>query len=125
MEEYSHLFAGDDPNFEEPREMSQALGELDLKVARQGELLPSGRHLGYMPGGGMRSAALADYLAAAINPQSGERVEAKEDVVYHASIWFFIQACSRQPPGLLCWRSKCCLGWRAWSATTSRPQTET
>lgn len=54
-----------------PGGMGALLDLLDRRVAGQGEFVPSGRHVGYMPGGGLFASGLGDYLAAAINCQSG------------------------------------------------------
>ena len=44
---------------------------LDKHVNSVGENLASGKHMAYMPGGGLYYSALGDYLAAATNCQSG------------------------------------------------------
>ncbi|TXB64891.1 pyridoxal phosphate-dependent decarboxylase family protein [Phaeodactylibacter luteus] len=56
---------------EEGRPMEELLAQLEQWVDRQGINPASGRHLGYVPGGGVYATALGDYLAAATNRYAG------------------------------------------------------
>ncbi|MHC4470619.1 MAG: pyridoxal phosphate-dependent decarboxylase family protein [Planctomycetota bacterium] len=56
---------------EAPSDPDAVLEALARHVDRPGINTASGRHLGYIPGGGIYHAALGDYLAAAINRYSG------------------------------------------------------
>jgi len=52
-------------------QMDEILDLYRHNVCETGINAASGRHLGYIPGGGLYYSALADYLAAATNPYSG------------------------------------------------------
>lgn len=56
---------------ENPRDISELLDFLGAEVDGQGINPASGYHLGYVPGGGLFPAALADFLAAVSNRYSG------------------------------------------------------
>lgn len=56
---------------EEGKPMERLLAEVRAKVDRAGINPASGKHLGYVPGGGVFPGALGDYLAAATNRYSG------------------------------------------------------
>lgn len=58
------------------RSLDQLLNLYQKEVAETGINAASGKHLGYIPGGGVFTAALADFLAAVTNPYAG---------VYYAS----------------------------------------
>lgn len=58
------------------RTMKDLLRTYRSEVVETGIVAASGKHLGYIPGGGIFIAAVADYLAAVTNPYSG---------VYYAS----------------------------------------
>ena len=61
-----------EPNFsEEPVSMDKLLPVIREIVDRQGINPASGKHLGYVPGGGLFPAALGDYLAAVTNRYAG------------------------------------------------------
>lgn len=51
--------------------IEEAIGVLEHDVIRPGSNTASGRHLGYIPGGGLYASALGDYLAAVTNKYSG------------------------------------------------------
>lgn len=59
------------PISEEPKSFSQLLELLDTEVDRPGLNPASGKHAGYIPGGGVYPAAIADYLAAITNRYAG------------------------------------------------------
>lgn len=67
--------AGQIPNyspFQEEADNMEALLELiNQKVNQQGINPASGKHMGYVPGGGLFPAALGDYIAAVTNRYSG------------------------------------------------------
>lgn len=56
---------------EEGEELKSLLTYLDEKVHKSGINAASGKHLGFIPGGGVFSAALGDYLAAVYNRYAG------------------------------------------------------
>ncbi|MEO6684284.1 MAG: aminotransferase class V-fold PLP-dependent enzyme [Ginsengibacter sp.] len=60
----------------EKKSLEEILSLYQSEVAETGINAASGGHLGYIPGGGIFSAALADFLAAVTNPYAG---------VYYAS----------------------------------------
>jgi len=55
----------------EPGSFDQALAEFNELVIPRGVAPTSGRFFGYIPGGGLTSAAIGDYLAALTNRYSG------------------------------------------------------
>src|SRR5699024_6676393 len=60
------------PSFsEKPTELSELLDQLYNQVDTKGLNPASGGHLGYMPGGGLYTAAIGDYLAAISNRYAG------------------------------------------------------
>lgn len=59
------------PISEESRPFPQLLELLDAEVDRPGLNPASGNHAGYIPGGGVYPAAIADYLAAITNRYAG------------------------------------------------------
>lgn len=59
------------PINEEGRSLDHALDLLEDEVDTPGLNPASGRHLGYIPGGGVYPSALADYLAAVANRYAG------------------------------------------------------
>lgn len=61
----------DSPIQDEPRPLSKLLEHLRHDVDRPGLNTASGRHLGYIPGGGIYASALGDYLAAVTNRYAG------------------------------------------------------
>ncbi len=61
----------DSPIQDEPRPLSKLLEHLRHDVDRPGLNTASGRHLGYIPGGGLYASALGDYLAAVTNRYAG------------------------------------------------------
>jgi glutamate/tyrosine decarboxylase-like PLP-dependent enzyme len=61
----------DSPITEEPAGMDAALEELREHVDHLGANVPSGGHMGYIPGGGLYASALGDYLAAVSNRYAG------------------------------------------------------
>ena len=61
----------DSPIQDEPRPMPKLLQHLKHDVDRPGLNTASGRHLGYIPGGGIYASALGDYLAAVTNRFAG------------------------------------------------------
>lgn len=56
---------------EEPASMGPVLDEVREKVDSTGINTASGGHLGYIPGGGLYTSALGDYLAAVANRYAG------------------------------------------------------
>lgn len=60
----------------EKKDLSEILKTYHSEVAQSGINAASPKHLGYIPGGGVYSAALADYIAAITNPYAS---------VYYAS----------------------------------------
>jgi len=63
------LFAN--PFIEDGRELSKLLEILKNDVDSPGINPASGKHLGYIPGGGIYPSAMGDYLAAVVNKYSG------------------------------------------------------
>ncbi len=64
--------SGLDAPFEEtPLDLESALNVLRFEVDKPGINPASGRHLGYIPGGGVYPAALGDYLADVTNRYAG------------------------------------------------------
>lgn len=59
------------PVTEKGHPLTAALEVLDRDVVRPGAATASGRHLAYIPGGGLYHGALGDYLAAVTNKYSG------------------------------------------------------
>ena len=59
------------PIAEHGHPLSDALDILDREVVRPGAATASGRHLAYIPGGGMYHGVLGDFLAAVTNKYSG------------------------------------------------------
>lgn len=59
------------PIGEQPGDFDQVLELLEKEVDSPGLNPASGRHLGYIPGGGLYPSALADYLAAVTNRYAG------------------------------------------------------
>lgn len=59
------------PIDDEPRDIDTLLQLLDSEVDRPGLNPASGRHLGYIPGGGVYPSSIADYLAAITNRYTG------------------------------------------------------
>jgi len=59
------------PFEEEPKEFDQLLEVLKSEVDRPGLNPASGKHAGYIPGGGLYPSAIADYLAAVTNRYTG------------------------------------------------------
>ncbi len=55
---------------ESGRDLESILGDLDM-AGRAGIIHPSGGHMSYIPNGGLYSAALGDFLAAALNRYTG------------------------------------------------------
>ncbi len=53
------------------RSLAELLELYQKEVAENGINASSGKHLGYIPGGGIFTAALADFIAAATNPFAG------------------------------------------------------
>lgn len=53
------------------RPLPELLDLYQKEVAEKGINASSGKHLGYIPGGGVFTAALADFIAAATNPFAG------------------------------------------------------
>ena len=51
--------------------VGEAIGLLEREVVRPGATTASGRHLAYIPGGGIYHSALGDFLAAVTNKYSG------------------------------------------------------
>ncbi len=62
---YEHPFR------EEPEQLDSLLELLEEQVDRPGINTASGRHLGYIPGGGLYPGAMGDYLAAVTNRYAG------------------------------------------------------
>jgi glutamate/tyrosine decarboxylase-like PLP-dependent enzyme len=54
-----------------PRPLTEVLNEFERVVLHQGVVPTSGRFMGYVPGGGMPSAAVGDFLAAITNRYAG------------------------------------------------------
>ncbi len=61
----------DIPIDDEPADFEALLEILDSEVDSQGLNPASGRHAGYIPGGGLYPSAIADYLAAVTNRYAG------------------------------------------------------
>lgn len=61
----------DVPIEEEPKQMEQLLALLHEQVDHNGINPASGKHFGYVPGGGLFHTGLGDYLAAATNRYAG------------------------------------------------------
>lgn len=59
------------PFTEEPAELADLLSLVRSEVNHAGLNPPSGGHLGYIPGGGIYTSALGDYLAAVTNRYAG------------------------------------------------------
>lgn len=59
------------PFDENPKEFDQLLDVLKLHVDKPGLNPASGKHAGYIPGGGLYPSAIADYLAAVTNRYTG------------------------------------------------------
>lgn len=59
------------PFSEDPRPFPQLLELLDSEVDRPGLNPASGRHAGYIPGGGVYPSAVADFMAAVTNRYAG------------------------------------------------------
>ncbi len=59
------------PDFDSPIDIDDALNILKEDVDRPGLNPASGKHLGYIPGGGIYYSAIADYLAAVANRYAG------------------------------------------------------
>jgi glutamate/tyrosine decarboxylase-like PLP-dependent enzyme len=59
------------PIDDEPKNIDTLLQLLDTEVDRPGLNPASGRHLGYIPGGGVYPSSIADYLAAITNRYTG------------------------------------------------------
>ncbi|MEL7833135.1 pyridoxal phosphate-dependent decarboxylase family protein [Fodinibius sp. Rm-B-1B1-1] len=59
------------PFDENPREFEELLKVLQLEVDKPGLNPASGKHAGYIPGGGLYPSAIADYLAAVTNRYTG------------------------------------------------------
>ena len=55
------------PINDEPKDIDTLLQLLDSQVDRPGLNPASGKHLGYIPGGGVYPSSIADYLAAITN----------------------------------------------------------
>ncbi len=53
------------------KDIESILGDLKRHVDSTGINLPSGKYMGYIPGGGLYGAALGDYLAAVTNRYAG------------------------------------------------------
>lgn len=56
---------------EEPKDFDTLLRMLDYEVDKPGLNPASGKHVGYIPGGGLYPSAIADYLAAVTNRYAG------------------------------------------------------
>ncbi|MCC5904861.1 MAG: hypothetical protein JJU13_01525 [Balneolaceae bacterium] len=56
---------------EEGQSPSQLFKDVENRVVRPGLNTVSGRHFGYIPGGGLASSAIGDYLAAVTNRYAG------------------------------------------------------
>lgn len=56
---------------ESPKSIEQLLSTLDVRMNNCGLNPASGGHLGYIPGGGIYSASLGDYIAAVTNRYAG------------------------------------------------------
>ncbi len=84
----------EDSSFSTPTSIEDILSALDDNLVNKGELTPSGCHLGFVPASGMLPSALADYLAAVVNPQSAVAyaspgaVHIENQVQYLSSIKF-------------------------------------
>ena len=61
----------DIPFEEQPRDFDTLLEVLDSEVDKPGLNPASGKHAGYIPGGGLYPSAIADYLAAVTNRYTG------------------------------------------------------
>lgn len=59
------------PIREEPREFHELLNLLESEVDNQGLNPASGKHMGYIPAGGIYPSAIADYIAAVTNRYAG------------------------------------------------------
>lgn len=59
------------PFSEQPSELKDLLNLIETQVDAAGLNPASGRHMGYIPGGGMYPSALADFLAAVSNRYAG------------------------------------------------------
>ncbi len=59
------------PIDDEPKDIDTLLKLLDSEVDRPGLNPASGKHLGYIPGGGVYPSSIADYLAAITNRYTG------------------------------------------------------
>lgn len=59
------------PIDDEPKDIDTLLQLLDSEVDRPGLNPASGKHLGYIPGGGVYPSSIADYLAAITNRYTG------------------------------------------------------
>lgn len=59
------------PFEEEPKDFNEILAVMKSEVDRPGLNPASGRHAGYIPGGGIYPSAVADYLAAVTNRYAG------------------------------------------------------
>ena len=59
------------PFDEKPKDFDQLLEVLKSEVDRPGLNPASGKHAGYIPGGGLYPSAIADYLAAVTNRYTG------------------------------------------------------
>lgn len=55
----------------EKHSFADLLNTYQKEVIETGIIAPSGKHFGYIPAGGIYSAALADFLAAVTNPYAG------------------------------------------------------
>lgn len=56
---------------DQPRPLSELLGQIDQRMLQLGLNPASGGHLGYIPGGGVVPSALGDFLAAVTNQYAG------------------------------------------------------
>lgn len=61
----------DHPISEEPGDLNELLKLIESEVDKPGLNPASGRHLGYIPGGGIYPSALADFMAAISNRYAG------------------------------------------------------
>lgn len=61
----------DDPLSEESGSPEEIVHDIENRIVRPGLNTVSGRHFGYIPGGGLASAAVGDFLAAVTNRYAG------------------------------------------------------
>ncbi|WNJ18340.1 aminotransferase class V-fold PLP-dependent enzyme [Pontibacter sp. G13] len=75
IDDFPGYFPGDpDLSFDlekAPLPMQQILAEYDKQVIRKGISAATGRHMGYIPGGGLYASALADFMVDITNEYGG------------------------------------------------------